>query len=223
MFCPNCRYEFRRGFTRCNECGVALVDTLPPGPSESEVGGSNPQNQMVSPTFLWQGFNSAAFADIRMALDSAGIPYNHEQLDARLLYTDHYDPLEIWVPAANLPEAQKLVEEVLSRNDSAAGALDVEDEDDTSAALPAEDGEGADDIRSENVTRELDPEDASAGIWSGADATTAEMLKSCLAEIGIACYVARPESGNLSVRVFPEDEKRARAIVRQVVEGVPPE
>jgi hypothetical protein len=220
MFCPVCRYEFRRGFTRCNECGVELVDTLPPEDAEASQSSGNPSKQMFSPTLLWQGFNSAAFSDIRMALDSAGIPYNREELDARLLYSDHYDPLEIWIPAAKLSDAQKLVEEALSRDDSAAtgtqpAAADYE--------LPAEDGEGADDIRDENVARELDPEDASAEIWSGADATTAEMLRSCLAEVGIACYVDRPESGNIAVRVLPEDEKRSRVIVHQIVEGVPPE
>lgn len=175
---------------------------------------------MVSPTLLWQGFNSAAFSDIRMALDSSSIPYNREELDARLLYIDHYDPLEIWVPAAKLPDARKLVEEVLSRDDSAA--LDARQAD-AAYELPAEDVEDADDIRSENVARELDPEDATAEIWSGADPTTSEILKSCLAEIGIACYVDRPESANLTVRVVPEDEKRSRTIVRQVVEGIPPE
>jgi hypothetical protein len=224
MFCPECRYEFRRGFTRCNNCDVDLVETLPPENHQGDANQGKPHEDMVSPALLWSGYDNSKFSDIRMALDSAAIPYNREELDARLLYTDAYNPLEILVPAANLPDAEKLRDEVLSRNDSAAaGALDVENEDDTSAALPAEDDEGADDIRSENVARELDPEDATTEIWSGADATVAEMLKSCLAEIGIACYVHRPESGNPAVRVLPEDEKRSRAIVRQVVEGVPPD
>ncbi|HEV2488381.1 MAG TPA: hypothetical protein VGT03_01115 [Candidatus Acidoferrales bacterium] len=218
MFCPNCRYEFRRGFTRCNECGVALVETL--SSEEVRTDASATTERMVSPTLLWRGRDDSTFNDIRVALDSAGIAYNREELDARLLYTDHYDPLEIWVPAAKLPDARKLVEEVLSRDDSAAGDAQQLN---NAYELPAEDVEGDDDIRDENVARELDPEDATAEIWSGADATTAEMLKSCLAEIGIACYVDRPESGNLAVRVLPEDEKRSRAIVHQVVEGVPPE
>lgn len=29
MFCPNCRSEFRPGFTHCTKCDVALVDSLP--------------------------------------------------------------------------------------------------------------------------------------------------------------------------------------------------
>ena len=30
MHCPNCRSEYRPGFTRCNDCDVALVAELPP-------------------------------------------------------------------------------------------------------------------------------------------------------------------------------------------------
>jgi len=31
-FCPVCRFEYRPGFTECGDCGVALVDELPPDP-----------------------------------------------------------------------------------------------------------------------------------------------------------------------------------------------
>jgi hypothetical protein len=30
MYCPNCRSEYRAGFTRCNDCDVALVAEVPP-------------------------------------------------------------------------------------------------------------------------------------------------------------------------------------------------
>ena len=29
MFCPNCRQEYREGFTKCHDCSVDLVDELP--------------------------------------------------------------------------------------------------------------------------------------------------------------------------------------------------
>jgi hypothetical protein len=29
MFCPQCKAEYRPGFTRCSECGVVLVFRLP--------------------------------------------------------------------------------------------------------------------------------------------------------------------------------------------------
>jgi hypothetical protein len=28
MFCPECKAEYRRGFTKCRDCDVELVDTL---------------------------------------------------------------------------------------------------------------------------------------------------------------------------------------------------
>ena len=32
MFCPQCRVEYREGFTQCSDCGVPLVAELRPEP-----------------------------------------------------------------------------------------------------------------------------------------------------------------------------------------------
>ena len=32
LWCPECRGEYREGFTKCADCGVALVAVLPPQP-----------------------------------------------------------------------------------------------------------------------------------------------------------------------------------------------
>lgn len=36
MFCPKCRTEYRKGFSRCADCDVDLVMELPPEPGPSE-------------------------------------------------------------------------------------------------------------------------------------------------------------------------------------------
>jgi uroporphyrinogen decarboxylase len=37
-FCPNCRFEYLAGVERCPDCGVALVESLPPAPPSPEAG-----------------------------------------------------------------------------------------------------------------------------------------------------------------------------------------
>lgn len=244
MFCPVCRYEFRPGFKRCNTCDVDLVETLPP---EKEVDHTPPPTaaQMDHPTLLWSGASGGIFSALTTALDDAQIPYNKEELDARLVFTSQHADLEVWVPVANLPQAQPILDAVLANPMNADAvsptALDVENEDDTSAEIPAEDDEGADDVRHESFAHELYPEDATAEVWSGDNETMADVLKSCLAEIGVNCYVRTPdaeEDGDpgihtnkhankpaspFAVRVLPEDADLARQIVREVTDGVPPQ
>jgi hypothetical protein len=242
MFCPVCRYEFRRSFTHCNTCDVDLVDALPPEEEVSHEPAASPAAaaQMDRPILLWSGASGGFYSALTLALDDAHVPYNKEELDARMVFTTQHVDLEVWVPTVNLSQAQGIRDGLLANplyaND-AAGVLDVENEDDTSAALPAEDDEGADDIRDEYVARELYPEDATAEIWSGKDEMMADVLKSCLAEIGINCYVHTPDSEEdagpdahankseapFAVRVLPADENRAKQIVREVTDGVPPQ
>jgi len=238
MFCPVCKYEYRRGFTHCNDCEVDLVDALP---SEADVDHKlrTPADEMAQPTLLWKGASGGTFSAITAALDATKIPYNRKDLDARLVFSSEFSELEIWVPAATFADAQNVLDEVLS---SAANAPLRAEPPDATNEIPAEDYEGADDIRHETL-KELYPEDATAEVWSGHaanndasnaasssavnvannDALMADILKSCLAEIGVACYVDRPESGPIAVRVLPEDEDRAKEIVHQVVDAAPPQ
>lgn len=248
MFCPVCKYEYRSGFTHCNDCDVDLVDALP---SEEDVDHKlrTPADEMAQPTLLWKGASGGTFSAITAALDAAKIPYNREDLDARLAFSSEYSELEIWVPAANFSDAQAALDDVLSSTANAALPPDATNE------IPAEDDEGADDIRHEAL-KELYPEDATAQVWSSNpasrgtgdaannpgsdaaiktannDALMADILKSCLAEIGVACYVARPvnepdaDSADAqpayAIRVLPEDEARAKEIVCQVIDAAPP-
>ena len=241
MFCPVCKYEYRRGFTHCNDCDVDLVDALPSEEVDHKL--RTPADEMDSPTLLWKGASGGTFSAITAALDAAKIPYNRQDLDARLVFSSEFSGLEIWAPAANFSNAQAVLDEVLNSTTPMPAELP-----DATNELPVEDYEGADDIRHE-IPKDLYPEDATAEVWSGNvanndagnvankdaskaannDARMAEILKSCLAEIGVACYVERPDADSgdaqpiYAVRVLPEDEDRAREIVRQVVDAAPPQ
>jgi hypothetical protein len=66
------------------------------------------------------------------------------------------------------------------------------------------------------------PEEATAEIWEGEQAEMGELLAASLGENRIHARVA--ETGrSYKLFVVPADEGRAREIVREVVEGVPPE
>jgi hypothetical protein len=66
------------------------------------------------------------------------------------------------------------------------------------------------------------PEDATVEIWAGEQPEMAELLAASVGENQIHARVA--EAGRkLRMFVMPDDETRAREIVRQVVEGISPE
>ena len=65
MFCPECRDEYRPGFTRCEDCGVDLVEKLP-DPVEP------PSAELV--TVLETG-DPGLIAVAKSVFDGAGIPY----------------------------------------------------------------------------------------------------------------------------------------------------
>ncbi len=65
MFCPECRDEYRAGYTRCNDCGVDLVEKLP-DPAEP------PPADLV--TVLETG-DQSLIAIAKSVFDGAGISY----------------------------------------------------------------------------------------------------------------------------------------------------
>jgi hypothetical protein len=66
------------------------------------------------------------------------------------------------------------------------------------------------------------PEDATAEVWSAESAELVDMLGSSLRENEIH-FRFMQTGGKHTLFVIPEDEARAKEIVREVVEGVPPE
>lgn len=70
MFCPNCRSEFRPGFTTCSDCQILLVEQLPEESEEPEEGGEQIEFRPVLSTF-----NNGDIAFIKSVLDKEGIRY----------------------------------------------------------------------------------------------------------------------------------------------------
>ncbi len=111
MFCPKCKSEYRAGFTRCEDCGVDLVESL------DAPGNRAPGDDLSAPVLLWSGFHTGTLEEIRAALEDANIAYNDEPLEARLLYASMRNPLEIWVQKADFDAARKLTAKQLAGDD----------------------------------------------------------------------------------------------------------
>jgi hypothetical protein len=67
MYCPNCKSEYREGFSTCADCGAALVSELPP-----EVEGDVSYAGMVE---VYSTYNQGEIAFIKSMLDAEGINY----------------------------------------------------------------------------------------------------------------------------------------------------
>ena len=61
MFCPNCHAEYLEGVTRCADCDVDLVASLPLAPEDD------------APDLVWRGSDPVAFSRVINVLADAGI------------------------------------------------------------------------------------------------------------------------------------------------------
>lgn len=67
MFCPNCRAEYREGFSKCADCGTDLVSGQPPD-NEDEV-------CYVEMVEVFSTYNPGDIAVIKSILDGEDIHY----------------------------------------------------------------------------------------------------------------------------------------------------
>ena len=73
MFCPNCKTEYRPGFTECADCGVTLVYELPD--EQSFVPTEDRDADLVS---VYSTFNPGDVMFVKSLLDAEEIIYNFQ-------------------------------------------------------------------------------------------------------------------------------------------------
>jgi len=103
MFCPECGSGYRDGFTRCSECDVDLVATLPAEPDHS--------GEYVPITTV-QG--QLQISQIQSFLESNGIPSEVQGESTRNIYGFTVDGLaaaHVLVPKEQAADAVELLNE----------------------------------------------------------------------------------------------------------------
>ena len=244
MFCPACKTEYRPGFTKCADCGVDLVASLPAGdPADATEAGDDIPTDSEGRILLWSGLSAQVGNALCEALDSASIAHKDTGREFGLLPTFGGMARFVWIDPRDRAAARSILNEILvnpavtdqdddqiaadaSRVDPlfpARRALKhppVDKPPDPEDALPesADSGEPTPD----DIVEDFDPDDATADIWSGDDKDLANYMNLALQGVGIGSVV-REDAGETLVYVLPAQEKRAREIIREILEGMPPQ
>jgi hypothetical protein len=170
--------------------------------------------QQGSLVLLWAGEDPAVHAALLEELEEAQIPFSDKSLgDDEVAPTA--DPLPIdWKPrfgfevavlSSNLAAAQEVLEKLLEEEPA-----DLE--------IPAQDGVAEAEPRLA-VETERHPK---VEVWNGNDDRIAQFLTAAMQENEIPIHLENPGE-ETRIFVSAANEKRAREIVREVVEAAPPE
>lgn len=236
MFCPQCRVEYRPGFTHCSDCDVDLVYELPATGadfSQTNRDASPGENEEDPFCAFWQGDDARLHAELCTILDEAGIPHKTVRRQDHLFNLNNYPAFQIGVPFSLFERAEAAVKDTYEIDASGPDAVEslnppalIPDRSRAIRKLP----ESLTPSEEENIPgppeagEEAEREFEGKGIevWSGEDASLGDMLVASLRENEIG---VRRESthGEQLLFVSPQQEARAREIVKEVVEGVPPE
>jgi hypothetical protein len=214
MICPECKAEYRQGFTRCSDCDVDLVYALPDAQNLPEA----PEGLEGMLRSVWGGSDPRMCAELCAKLKDAEIPFKVVRREDHVFNTRNYPDQQIAVPPSLYDKALDLLgdPDELERADEA--------EADAHLGLPAQDdagalGEGEDDWEPGNWY----PEDATVELWSEGSNRLTWMIESSLRENHIHSRTDALEDGSRKVFVLSEDETRAREIVREITEAAPPD
>jgi hypothetical protein len=236
MICPQCKAEYRQGFTRCADCDVELVYELPATKSDAaETSQAAPADEADEDPFcsFWQGDDPRLHAELCAVFDDAGIQHKTVRRQDHLFNLSNYPAFQIGVPFSLYEKAETAVKEAFDLDPSNPRAVETLSppfllpqsprsirklpymlalRSDENIPGPPTDG---------NLSDEQS-EEATAEVWTGDDHVLRDMLIASLRENQIP--VRQGNAGDkISLFVRPEDEDRTREIVREIVEGAPPE
>jgi hypothetical protein len=171
---------------------------------------TGPQGSLI---LLWAGEDPALHSSLIEKLESAGIPFIDKPAgDDRTVPSADILPIdwkarfgfEVAVPSSSLAAAEKILERLL-------------DEEPADMEIAANDSpEPAASMKPSHLSS------TTCAIWSGSDEARTGFLVQALKENEIPARV-QTHGTETTLYVPPEEEMLAREIIREIVEGAPPE
>ncbi len=212
MICPNCKCEYIRGVTQCADCGVPLVDALDSSAPDTQDG-----HGIVS---VWEGNDPSECAAVKDALENAGIRVIDQESSGYFIFPSMRPKTEIYVSSRNVEQAKKVLLDLQAWDDPE----EMSEGEPESLELPESESPDTDEQTSlpPDSSDDWNEDDPVAEVWNGDKEYFADNLTACLREIGIGSRKLS-EMGHWRLVVRPEQESRAKEIVREVVEASPPE
>jgi hypothetical protein len=199
MFCPECKAEYGSGVAHCVDCDVDLVQELPEESTQI-------QEKLRK---VWSGDNQSDCVEFCQELKDAGIRYEVSQvpLGPRSGMGVNWR-FEIKVPHSLRYQARQLLNE---------------NPDEIVELAPDPRLTKQDDAAKGTYLKELHTEDAIVEVFSEKRADDSSIVELSLDTNLIRFRSERQDDGTVKLFVLPEDESRAREIVREIREGKPPE
>ena len=212
MFCPQCKAEYRSGFTHCSDCDVDLVEQLLPKSDYSNI------KKMKR---VWFCDERESCKYVCAGLNAAGIPFRVKQRKHQFLWNlDEY--YEVFVPTEFYDKAKPIAEQGCVDFTDSAEDQRIMELPDVGRPLEHEHDSHSQSWRPEDATVEVWSEKTEERDWFDPVEGKAWMIELSLNENGIGNQVNVTEDGFRRIFVRPEDERQAREIVREIATGSPP-
>ena len=114
MYCPQCKAEYRQGFTRCADCDVDLVHEPPPAAhgfgTAGEIGSHGEDSDDPFCSF-WRGDDPRIHAELCELLNEEGIPQKTIRREDHLFNLNSKNAFQIGIPFSQFEKAEAAIKD----------------------------------------------------------------------------------------------------------------
>jgi hypothetical protein len=129
MFCPECKAEYREGFTRCADCEVDLVAELPRtamvAARRADAEGESEENDNPEDPFcqFWRGEDARVLGELCDVLAEAAIPFRKLEWQDHLFNRMRFPEFRLAIPFSMFDRAERAVGEAYGSAEEAENVM----------------------------------------------------------------------------------------------------